>query len=153
MDENATDTAPIESISIANESQSQFSGLTASESHTPASRDERINIGQHPTPENLTFNVNEGAYEEGYDSGGQLGPHLDAVFGEIGEGFFEECIPVSNGNVSDTETVNLTGTGTSTNTTTNIEENLDLEEPAAESNRKFTMADQDIKNLLKKVFS
>ena len=53
---------------------------------------DRINIGQYPTPEAQSLEINEKAYEEGYDSDGQIGPFYDAVKGEGGIEFYEEAI-------------------------------------------------------------
>ena len=49
----------------------------------------RIDIGQHPTPEMLSFIPEYEDYEEGYDSDGQVGPFLEAV---VGEDMFAYCI-------------------------------------------------------------
>ena len=53
---------------------------------------DRINIGQYPTPEARSLEVNEKAYEEGYDSDGQIGPFYDAVKGEGGVEVYDEAI-------------------------------------------------------------
>ena len=53
---------------------------------------ERINIGQYPTPEHRVLVVDESAYEEGYDSDGQLGPFYNAVEGEGGIIYHEDSI-------------------------------------------------------------
>ena len=53
----------------------------------------RIDIGQHPTPEMVSFIPNYEAYEEGYDSDGQVGPFLDAVVGEEMFAYFETAVP------------------------------------------------------------
>jgi hypothetical protein len=139
-EENPADTALIPSVRIANDTATQVSGLSSTGLASPNVNTARINIGQHPTPESVHFTVNESAYDDGYDSEGQLGPFFDAVHGEEGDGFFEECIGVAEipENASATGTVDCTTDGP---------ENGQIVEEVSE--RKFTMGDADIKGLLK----
>lgn len=148
-EENTADTAPILSVQIANDTQTQVSGLSSTGIASPNTNSDRINIGQHPTPESVNFEVNESAYDDGYDSEGQIGPFFDAVYGEEGDSFFEECIGVveSPDNNSETGTVDCTDDGPEIS-----QNNAAKEENVNEENteRKFAMADADISRLFKR---
>ena len=91
-EENTADTAPIPSVRIANDTATQVSGLSSTGLASPNVNTARINIGQHPTPESVNFVVNESAYDDGYDSEGQLGPFFDAVHGEEGDVFLRNVL-------------------------------------------------------------
>ena len=55
---------------------------------------ERINFGNHPTPEMEYFRVNEESYKDGYGSDGKIGPYLDEV--DCSVEFHEEIILLSD---------------------------------------------------------
>ena len=104
---------------------------------------ERINIGQYPTPEHRVMSVDENAYEEGYDSDGQLGPFYDAVEGEGGIMYHEDSIRCA---MLDSSTPSLDNAAESSQTGTDT--NADTSDTISEeSNRLFTMQDGDIKKL------
>ena len=87
----------------------------------------RINIGQYPTPEHRSIEINEKSYKEGYYSDGQIGQFYDAAKGGGGFEFYEEAIFHP-----DPDAVTVDGVRT---------------EPTEEI-RSFTMQDGDIRKLL-----
>lgn len=56
-----------------------------------------MSIGQFPTPPKAPLEVNEAAYEEGYDSDGNAGPYLDSKFDEEYEFYHETTIVECSG--------------------------------------------------------
>ena len=83
-------------INLSTDSSVDISEVTAPSTSVQIEREQeiqaQINIGQYPTPEHISIEINEKSYEEGYDSDGQIRPFYDAVKGEGGVEFYKEAI-------------------------------------------------------------